>query len=542
MNPPADLPPPALSPAAKLSLLLLASFTLLLSFRLWPEWRHNPDLTHGLFMPLLFALMLFESRTSGFRRYLPPGPFRTLLLAASIGLALSALAGAGLYAAALGWSHPLVEFLLTSSLVFFLLAGLVVFSSDSLRLIPFNWNSLAAIGLWLICTPLPPGTYTRLTLVLQLWVSENVLRILHLLGIAAFRTGNIIELARGSVGVEDACSGVRSLLSCLFAGIFFSATLVRRPSARAWVIAVAAPLALGMNFLRSLALTLLANSGLPLAATWHDATGYAVLALTAALLAALAIKLQRRAVAPAPAPAPLPTPPAPAFSPTSSTSPSLLTLTALLVTGSALLIFFALNTRSSLRRGTSIPDLVALLPTAPPGWKSASPADLQQFSGTLETPFLAQRTYTAPASPVSPPLQITLYLAYWPAGQSTVSRVAAHTPDACWPGSGWLPQPTTSPRVTPLISTHALPAAEYRFFTHAGLSQHVWFWHLFGGAPISYQTPTSARDLLALAWHYGFRRDGDQLFVRVSSNQPWSELAPYPLLQEFFAQLQPLGL
>ena len=47
--------------------------------------------------------------------------------------------------------------------------------------------ALAAAGLWLLSTPIPPGTYTRMTLTLQLWVSEGVLRTVHLLGIAAVR-------------------------------------------------------------------------------------------------------------------------------------------------------------------------------------------------------------------------------------------------------------------------------------------------------------------------------------------------------------------
>src|SRR5207237_4001264 len=115
-------------------------------------------------------------------------------------------------------------------------------ADESLRLMPWTGSALVAIGLWLLSVPIPPGTYTRLTLGLQLWVSEAVLRALHLLGVAAIRHGNIIELARTTVGVEEACSGVRSLISCLFAGFFFSATLVRAPWARAVIIALAAPL------------------------------------------------------------------------------------------------------------------------------------------------------------------------------------------------------------------------------------------------------------------------------------------------------------
>jgi len=53
---------------------------------------------------------------------------------------------------------------------------------------------------------------------------------------------------------------------------------------------------------------------------------------------------------------------------------------------------------------------------------------------------------------------------------------------------------------------------------------------------------TSPAQLLRLAWHYGFRHDGDQLFVRVSSNRSWDDISREPVLATLFARLQPLGL
>ncbi len=255
-----------LSIAVRLSVFLLAGLTAALCLLLWPHWLHNPDLSHGLFMPVIFLLLLRESR-HGTARFLPAGPRGTAALIACLLAGLLALAAGGLYAAALGWSHDLVGFTLTFALVLLLAAGLLVFSQDTVRWMPFNWSAVTALALWLLCAPIPPGTYTRLTLGLQLLVTESVLGALHLLGIAAVRHGNILELASASVGIEEACSGVRSLISCVFAGLFFSASLVRRPWARLLVIGLSVPLALGMNFIRSLTLTLLANSGVKIAGT-----------------------------------------------------------------------------------------------------------------------------------------------------------------------------------------------------------------------------------------------------------------------------------
>ncbi|MBI2497404.1 MAG: exosortase/archaeosortase family protein, partial [Opitutae bacterium] len=123
-------------------------------------------------------------------------------------------------------------------------------------------------------------------------MTGSVLQTLHLFGVPARQHGNIIELAVTSVGVEEACSGVRSLLSCVYAGFFFAAWQVRRPGGRLLLIVTAPLLALGMNFLRSLTLTLLANSGREIAGFWHDATGFAILGVTALVLAGLALLLE----------------------------------------------------------------------------------------------------------------------------------------------------------------------------------------------------------------------------------------------------------
>jgi exosortase len=534
VNPPAPLSLAAawsqLSLLGKLNLVALAAAVVALSVRLWPEWSSNPDLSHGFFMPVVFFLLLQESRggTPRFSRGGPAVRFGfAVLLAGSIG----ALCLAGLYAAAVDWSHALVDLMLTAALALLMGAALLVYSRASVRLLSLNWSAAVAIGLWFLAAPIPPGTYTRLTLGLQLWVSEGVLRALHLLGIAAVRHGNLIDLANATVGVEEACSGVRSLVSCIFAGLLFSATLVRRPWSRALLIGLAAPLALAMNFIRSLALTLLANAGVDIAGTWHDATGFAVLGITAALLGGLAVLLERKPAAVAP-PAP-PAAPPPRAAGLERMLAGGLALTAALVT------LFVANTRPTPDPGMPAPDLMALLPATAPGW-SVKTSDLYQFRGTLKTENLAQRHYVTARD--GTPTEIVIYVAYWRAGQAPVSLVASHTPDACWPGAGWTALAVDQPRVQLEADARRLPAAEHRLFMTAERPQHVWFWHVYNGRVLSYRDPYSAIELLRLAVRYGFRRAGDQVFVRVSSNRPWAEIADAPVLGQFFARMRPLGL
>jgi hypothetical protein len=204
-----------------------------------------------------------------------------------------------------------------------------------------------------------------------------------------------------------------------------------------------------------------------------------------------------------------------------------------------LIAVFVLNTRPSPRHDAPVPNLLALMPEAVAGWQVKT-ANLYEFSGTLQTDHLAQRNYVNPAP--TPPIEIIIYVAYWRAGQAPVSLVASHTPDACWPGSGWVAIPSNQPRAALTVEGRTLPTAEYRVFAAEEKPQHVWFWHLYDGRPIAYRDPYSPIELLRIAWRYGFRHDGDQLFVRVSSNRPWSEIAREPLLTEFFARTRSLGL
>ena len=111
------------------------------------------------------------------------------------------------------------------------------------------------------------------------------------------------------------------------------------------------------------------------------------------------------------------------------------------------------------------------------------------------------------------------------------------------PARGWLDRGARSreARHSARGSTHPRPCRVSGFLS-GGRPQHVWFWHLFDGRPTTFADPYNLVELFGLAWRYGFRRDGDQLFVRVSSNRPWAEFTAEPFLAETFSRLQPLGL
>ena len=58
------------------------------------------------------------------------------------------------------------------------------------------------------------------------------IQILNVIGTLAVQHGNVIELSTGPVGIDDACTGVRSLqatfMVALFLGAFYRLTPLRR--------------------------------------------------------------------------------------------------------------------------------------------------------------------------------------------------------------------------------------------------------------------------------------------------------------------------
>jgi DNA-binding transcriptional LysR family regulator len=140
-------------------------------------------------------------------------------------------------------------------------------------------------------------------------------------------------------------------------------------------------------------------------------------------------------------------------------------------------------------------------------------------------------------------LQLTVYTAWWPAGASSVSEVATHTPEACWPGAGWtlLPEGTVR-RTLRLTDGRVADEAEQRSFVGNGYPQRVWFWHVVDGAPLGPFEPKSWRQQLRLFFERGIRRDEPQVFARLSSNREWAEIADEPLVGEALAGLARLGV
>lgn len=90
----------------------------------------------------------------------------------------------------------------------------------------------------------PSFIFEKLTLSLQLLASSLGANCLDALGYSVLREGNILEMVGIKLSVEEACSGIRSLLAILFMCVLYNYFFVRGRSMRTWILLMAVPIAI----------------------------------------------------------------------------------------------------------------------------------------------------------------------------------------------------------------------------------------------------------------------------------------------------------
>src|SRR5207237_809369 len=119
---------------------------------------------------------------------------------------------------------------------------------------------------------------------------------ISLFGVPAEVQGNLIRLSNGVVGVNEACSGVRSLQTSIMIGLLFGElkrlTVLRRIA----LVGIAIAIALVANFVRALFLVAIAaRENLAAVGKWHAVAGYAIIVVVFAGTMWLASSMGRRA-------------------------------------------------------------------------------------------------------------------------------------------------------------------------------------------------------------------------------------------------------
>ncbi len=152
-----------------------------------------------------------------------------------------------------------------------------------------------AIFFLFAAVPWPTFVETAITSALMPLNASLTLEALHWMQIPATQHGNLIGVSSGTLGVEEACSGIRSLHTTVLVA-WFVGELQRLPwRGRLLLIGGGVGIALGSNILRTVFLSVVAaREGLPAADSWHDTAGLAALGLNCAAIFLLAWWIGRR--------------------------------------------------------------------------------------------------------------------------------------------------------------------------------------------------------------------------------------------------------
>lgn len=284
-----ERPPP--SGAWSQLLLLLPSFLAvawLVSHAQW-FWRNQPDLQFGWVVLLLCVYLFWEAWEQR-----PQIQFRARWWALGVGLAAALfLLLIQSYWAVFGMHAATMMGLALGTL------GLCVANVGMV----FGWPGIRrfalAYGFILIAMPLPGLIHGMIVGGLQYKVAAINTEVLNLMGIPARQVGSLIHLPGGTVGIDEACSGIRSLQSTVMATIFIGYLTLRRVGLQVVLFVCGVGLAIVGNLIRSLFLSLEANAkGIDAVKEYHDAAGWSILAFTAVgviILSWLLKKLERQA-------------------------------------------------------------------------------------------------------------------------------------------------------------------------------------------------------------------------------------------------------
>lgn len=161
---------------------------------LFNHWIGSDDYSHGMFVPLISLFLIWQSRHR----------------IAAAGIAGSwwgmAIVFAGLLLYLVGELATL--YVLQHLSLWIVLVGLVIGAIG----LKASRTIIFPLGYLLTSIPLPTFLYAGLSSRLQLWSSALGVGCLQLVGVTAFREGNVIDLGPVQLQVVEACSGIRYLL------------------------------------------------------------------------------------------------------------------------------------------------------------------------------------------------------------------------------------------------------------------------------------------------------------------------------------------
>jgi exosortase len=545
--------------------LLLFALWFVLCRHLSGEWSVNEQYSYGWFVPF-FAAYLFwlrwEDRPLGQSRKEKVESRHGAIAVGIAVVALLILLPVRLFEMGnpdwrpLGWLHTAAVATLTLLIIW--AAG----GNAWVRHFAFP------IAFFFVAVPWPASFEQTIVQGLMRVVAGVATEAVNLCGIPAQLEGSLIRVSSGLVGVNEACSGVRSLQTSLMIGLLFG-ELKRLSIARRFLLVVAAlGIALVANFGRAFFLVwIAATQDTSAVGRWHDFAGYTIVAAVFLGSVFLARSLGRGGKAESRKQQvekekafqrfsffPVPSFLLSAFS-------FLICFLFLLAIEIGVEVWYRSHEAQAVRRE----QWTVRWPESAPGFRE-TPIDegvksILRFDSGREaswslTPKSAEGqtrrgeddTEVVPPAPKDAgprdlkPARAFLFFFRWQPGASSVLRARAHRPDICLPSAGWRQTADAGVRAYPVNDHLVLPFRHFSFerdlsgqrhlFAHAFFCVHEDFARPIKNAALRFdpnsQTPNDW--LFADRWNVvreGLRNQGQQVmqFMVLTENEIPSEVA-----------------
>jgi exosortase len=255
--------------------------------QLQAEWSLNPQYGYGWSVPFLALYLLWRRWPWRPLPRLPDSyvlPIALIVFCALLFFPIRFVAEANPDWRLLSWALALIAVAMSISWIF-LTGGW-----------PWLRHFCFPILFFLVAVPWPMHFEQVVTQNLMRAVTVINVSLLNVAGIPALQHGNVIEVGSGLIGIEEACSGVRSLqatlMISLFLGELYSFTIARR----IFLVIAGALLAFFCNVVRTAILVWMGvKNGAKSIEAWHDPAGLTILLVCLFGLWLLSLIMRRRA-------------------------------------------------------------------------------------------------------------------------------------------------------------------------------------------------------------------------------------------------------
>ncbi len=458
--------------------------------RLRVDWSVNDQYAYGWFVPPL-ALALGALRWKDRPAPEPPGRTGSLILAVAVAGCLALLLPVRLAEEPngdwrlLSWFHALSLTVLS--------LGAAGWCGGR----PWARHFLFPVGFLLLALPWPSGPEQALVQGLQHGVAGIAAELMNLLGIPAEQQGNLIRVRDQLVGVNEACSGIRSLQTVLMAGLFLGELSRLSWPRRLVLLAGGVAVAMGANVFRSsLLVWIAAQHGSATLSKYHDAAGVSVLVIVFVGLVFLNGLLEPKKAQQTKKES---APPGPQMDAGVRWVPVAVAATALVWIGAVEVgteAWYRFHERGRVTR----PIWSVAMPEDAPGFRRIEVDEVSR--SLLRYDLGSEARWVSPGPPEG---ACTAFFFRWEPGRTSTTLAVMHQPTTCLPSSGLRQIADGGVRAMPAPGGFTLPVHAYEFRLH---EQPLYVYYIVWQDQTGYELP--ATDSAASADRWAAVRRGER--------------------------------